>query len=83
MVNRPRSGRLARVDRVGETHRLRDQGLTNREIAERLVLSDRTIDNHVQHVMDKLGMHRRTQITKWVVEQGLVPKSSSSDRIRV
>ena len=44
-------------------------GLTNREIADRLVLSERTIDNHVFHVMNKLNVHHRTEIGVWVVER--------------
>jgi DNA-binding NarL/FixJ family response regulator len=34
-------------------------GLTNRAIAERLVLSVRTVDNHLQHAFDKLGIRNR------------------------
>lgn len=42
------------------------EGLTNREIAERLVLSERTAQNHVQHVLTKLGLANRSQIATWV-----------------
>lgn len=45
------------------------EGLTNREVAARLVLSERTIDNHVLHIMNKLDVHSRTQIGVWVVER--------------
>ncbi|OLC57537.1 MAG: hypothetical protein AUH85_03085 [Chloroflexi bacterium 13_1_40CM_4_68_4] len=45
------------------------EGMTNREIAERLVLSERTIDNHVFHIMNKLNVHRRTEIGVWIVER--------------
>lgn len=38
-------------------------GLTNREIAERLVVSKRTADAHVEHILNKLGLTSRTQIT--------------------
>jgi DNA-binding CsgD family transcriptional regulator len=41
-------------------------GLTNREIAQRLHLSERTAQNHVQHVLDKLGLPNRSQIAVWV-----------------
>jgi len=43
------------------------EGLTNREIADRLVISQRTADTHVQNVRTKLGVHNRAQITAWVV----------------
>ncbi|WP_030611277.1 ATP-binding protein [Streptomyces sclerotialus] len=39
------------------------EGLTNREIAERLVVSKRTADAHVEHILNKLGLTSRTQIT--------------------
>jgi predicted ATPase/DNA-binding CsgD family transcriptional regulator len=42
------------------------QGMTNRGIAERLFLSPRTVESHVQHVLDKLGLDRRAQIATWV-----------------
>ncbi len=41
------------------------EGLTNRQIAERLVLSERTAQNHVQHVLTKLGLSNRAQVAAW------------------
>ena len=46
---------------------------TNKEIAERLVLSERTIDNHVQNIMNKLDLHHRAQIASWVTERNRTP----------
>jgi len=43
--------------------------MTNKEIAERLVLSERTIDNHVANIMNKLNLHHRAQIAAWVTER--------------
>jgi len=40
-------------------------GLTNAEIARKLVLSVRTVDAHVEHIRDKLGVRARTQIAVW------------------
>jgi len=48
------------------------QGKSNREIAETLVLSERTIEGHVSNVFNKLGFTARTQIAAWVVEKGLL-----------
>jgi DNA-binding NarL/FixJ family response regulator len=48
-----------------EVARLVAEGLTNRAIAERLHLSSRTAENHVQHVLDKLGFDSRSQIAAW------------------
>lgn len=45
------------------------QGLTNREIAARLYLSERTAENHVQHILTKLGLPNRSQIAMWVSTQ--------------
>jgi DNA-binding NarL/FixJ family response regulator len=42
------------------------RGLTNREIATELHLSERTAQNHVQHVLAKLGFTSRSQIATWI-----------------
>ncbi|MFC6934312.1 LuxR C-terminal-related transcriptional regulator [Actinomadura yumaensis] len=42
------------------------EGLSNREIAERLVIAKRTADSHVEHILAKLGFRSRTQIAAWV-----------------
>jgi predicted ATPase/DNA-binding CsgD family transcriptional regulator len=44
-------------------------GLGNREIAERLVLSKRTVDSHIEHIFAKLGFSSRMQLTNWVLGQ--------------
>lgn len=41
------------------------RGLTNRQIAEKLGISERTVDAHVQNIRNKLGMERRAQIAAW------------------
>jgi DNA-binding CsgD family transcriptional regulator len=41
------------------------RGLTNRQIAEELFVSERTAENHVQHILAKLGLNNRTQIAAW------------------
>jgi DNA-binding NarL/FixJ family response regulator len=51
-------------------------GLTNRQIAARLFLSDRTVKNYVSHFLAKLGMQRRTQAAVLAAEL----KSRSPDR---
>ena len=42
------------------------QGLTNREIGERLVLSVRTVEGHIDRALGKLDLHTRTQLAVWV-----------------
>jgi DNA-binding NarL/FixJ family response regulator len=51
--------------REAEVAALVAEGLTNRQIAERLVLSERTAQNHVQHILTKLGFATRSQIAAW------------------
>jgi non-specific serine/threonine protein kinase len=46
-------------------------GLTNRQIAERLVIAERTAGNHVDHILAKLGFRSRAQIAAWAVTRGL------------
>jgi DNA-binding CsgD family transcriptional regulator len=41
-------------------------GLTNREVAARLVLAPKTVSAHVEHILAKLGASRRTEIAAWV-----------------
>jgi non-specific serine/threonine protein kinase len=46
------------------------QGMTNRDVAERLVISKRTADAHVQHILSKLGLSSREQITGFPAPPG-------------
>jgi DNA-binding NarL/FixJ family response regulator len=68
-------GRLTpREQQIAE---LVSQGLTNRQIAQRLFLSERTAQNHVQHILDKLGLDNRSQIAVWAkrMRGGAVPRN--------
>jgi non-specific serine/threonine protein kinase len=47
------------------------RGLSNREIASRLVITKRTAEGHIQGIFSKLGFNSRSQIAAWAVEQGL------------
>jgi len=46
-------------------------GLTNREIAKRLFLSDRTVEWHIEQILNKLGFSSRSQIAAWLVHRRL------------
>ncbi|MDR7554133.1 MAG: LuxR C-terminal-related transcriptional regulator [Armatimonadota bacterium] len=50
-------------------------GLSNREIARRLFISENTAATHVQHILGKLEFSSRAQIATWAVEQGLKPQA--------
>jgi NarL family two-component system response regulator LiaR len=47
------------------------QGLTNQEIAEKLVISERTVRTHVSHILDKLHLANRTQMALYALREGL------------
>jgi predicted ATPase/DNA-binding CsgD family transcriptional regulator len=47
------------------------RGLTNREIADQLYISVRTVEAHVDHILTKLGFRTRTQLASWAHEEGL------------
>ena len=60
------------------------QGLTNKEIATRLVIADRTAEGHVEHILNKLGFHSRSQIATWSTAQQLgSPPGTDGGRKRV
>jgi predicted ATPase/DNA-binding CsgD family transcriptional regulator len=46
-------------------------GLSNRDIADQLAISERTAEAHLEHIRTKLGLRSRAQIAAWAVEQGL------------
>lgn len=47
------------------------QGNSNRDIADALILSERTVETHISNIFFKLGFSSRTQIAAWTVEKGL------------
>ncbi|MEU1733929.1 LuxR C-terminal-related transcriptional regulator [Streptosporangium sp. NPDC020145] len=55
--------------REREVAELVAEGLTNRQIAHRLVVVQRTVDSHVEHILAKLGFSARTQIAAWAIRQ--------------
>jgi DNA-binding NarL/FixJ family response regulator len=61
----------ALTDRETEVLRLVGKGLSYRQIAERLVLSHRTVQNHVQNTLGKLQLHNRVELVRYAIEHGL------------
>jgi predicted ATPase/DNA-binding CsgD family transcriptional regulator len=49
------------------------RGNTSKEIANALVITERTADTHAAHIRDKLGLRSRAEIAAWVVRTGLLP----------
>ena len=64
--------------REGEVAAGIHEGLSNREIAERLVLSVRTVDTHVQRILGKLGVGSRAQIAAWFEAERASPAREAS-----
>jgi DNA-binding NarL/FixJ family response regulator len=53
------------------------EGLANKESAERLRLSVRTVEKHRQRIMTKLGIHKATELVRFAITRGLVPLSGA------
>lgn len=64
-TQRETPSRLSR--RELEVARMVAQGLTNREIGTRLFISERTVDGHLEHIREKLGVKSRAQVAAWVI----------------
>jgi DNA-binding NarL/FixJ family response regulator len=64
-------GRLTR--REVEVLRLLARGLSNKAIAEQLVVSPKTIGTHVEHIYAKIGASSRTQASLFAMQNGLLP----------
>ena len=47
------------------------RGMSNRDIAEALVITEATTEVHVKHILGKLGFRSRSQVAVWAVERGL------------
>jgi len=62
--------------REREVTMLLASGWTNQQIADRLVLSLRTIESHVSHILTKLDFTSRAQAAVWASQQGLLGGSS-------
>jgi DNA-binding NarL/FixJ family response regulator len=57
--------------REAEILRMVGTGLSYKQIAERLVLSHRTVQNHVQNTLNKLHLHNRVELVRYAIEHGL------------
>jgi DNA-binding NarL/FixJ family response regulator len=59
------------TERETEVLRLVAKGLSYKQIAARLTLSHRTVQNHVQNTLGKLQLHNRVELTRYAIERGL------------
>jgi DNA-binding NarL/FixJ family response regulator len=56
-------------------------GLSNQEIADELVVSIKTVEAHISHILSKLGFSSRTQIAAWAVNKGLAQAPKDLDSL--
>ncbi|WP_030182079.1 response regulator [Streptomyces sp. NRRL S-813] len=68
-ADEPKAPRL--TERETEVLRLVAKGLSYKQIAERLVISHRTVQNHVQNTLGKLQLHNRVELVRYAIERGL------------
>jgi len=70
-VASPTSGEPALTDRENEVLRLVAKGYTYREIAEKLFISVKTVQNHVQNILRKLQLRKRYELMRYAIQRGL------------
>ena len=71
-ASQPAEGATALTRRERQVATLIAQGLTNRQIAARLQITEGTAGSHVEHILAKLDFQSRAQIAVWAVEHGLL-----------
>ncbi len=71
LAGSPAPGAPELTARETEVLRLVAKGLTYREIAARLVLSHRTVQNHVQNTLTKVQLHNKAQLVRYALEKGI------------
>ena len=57
------------------------QGMSNKEIADELVVSIKTVEAHVSRILSKLGFSSRAQIAAWAVDKGLASAPQDLDSL--
>jgi len=73
-VSRRREGPAGLTAREVEVLRLLARGLSNKEIAERLVISPKTAANHIEHIYAKIDASTRATASLFAMQHGLLPE---------
>ena len=55
------------------------RGMSNKEVAARLVISPKTVGNHIEHVYTKIGATNRSTASLYAMRQGLLPEEAATD----
>ena len=66
-----------------EVLKLVARGLSNKEVARRLVISRKTVGNHVEHIYAKIDASTRAQASPFAMQQGLLPEEELVARVAV
>ncbi|MCL4393831.1 MAG: response regulator transcription factor [Chloroflexi bacterium] len=74
-VPEERAASFGLTPRESEVVELVAEGLTNREIAEKLTVSLSTVQTHYAHIIEKLKLHSRTELVKYAIRHGLIKAS--------
>ena len=73
--HRPKSAELADGGLLSRRERevvaMVAAGMTNKQIADRLFIAERTAEGHVERIRGKLGVRSRTEVATWAVEHGI------------
>lgn len=67
------------TDRETDVLRFVAKGMTARQIANKLVISHRTVENHVQSTLRKLQLHNRVELARYAIEHGLDQEGESAE----
>ena len=73
-VARRRDGPAGLTAREVEVLRLLSRGLSNKEIAQQLVITPKTVGNHVEHIYAKIGARTRAGASLFAMQHGLLPE---------
>jgi DNA-binding NarL/FixJ family response regulator len=65
-------------NREREVLRLIGQGATNREIAQKLIISEHTVKSHIESILNKLDVRNRQQAAVYAERAGLITEAASS-----
>jgi HD-GYP domain-containing protein (c-di-GMP phosphodiesterase class II) len=82
-VMRRREGPAGLTTREVEVLRLLARGMPNKEIAERLVISPKTVANHVEHIYAKIDTSNRASASLFAMQHGLLPEEEFEARVTV
>ena len=77
-LTKPAAGYESLTAREREVLRLTAEGLTSKEMGERLGISPRTADVHRAHVIRKLGLRNRVEVVRFALKAGLAPMDLST-----